>query len=44
MRSVVLAGLLIILCFSVQNANADTWRIHKDHWSEADELGFGSFV
>jgi hypothetical protein len=44
MRSVVLAVSLIILCFLVQNAKADTWRITKDHWSDSDERGFGSFV
>ncbi|MDE2163529.1 MAG: hypothetical protein KGJ53_10220 [Alphaproteobacteria bacterium] len=41
----VLASALLILCLSLPAAHAaGTWRILKDHWSAADEKGFGQFV
>jgi hypothetical protein len=42
-RILVLA--LVTLFVSVSAQAADTrWRITKDHWSDADEEGFGKFV
>ncbi len=41
MRVAAIAALLV-LCAGA--AHAGTWRITKDHWSEADEKGFGQFV
>ncbi len=38
---VVLGALLLT---PLSQAHAYTWRITKDHWSEADERGFGEFV
>jgi hypothetical protein len=41
-----LAGVfaaVLVLCMA-QAAGAAPWRILKDHWSEADEKGFGDFV
>ncbi|HWU26145.1 MAG TPA: hypothetical protein VN154_07040 [Rhizomicrobium sp.] len=38
----ILASLLILL--GAAPAHAKPWRILKDHWSEADEKGFGAFV
>ncbi len=44
MRILALASIALLFAFSAQ-AQADTrWRIVKDHWSEADEEGFGKFV
>ena len=43
MRMVTL--LLIMLLAGLAPASAGTpWRITKDHWSQADEDGFGKFV
>lgn len=43
MRAVAFA--VLILCLSVPTAHAaGSWRILKDHWSAADEKGFGQFV
>ena len=43
MRAVLLAAVL--LCFGVSSADAaGPWRILKDHWTQADEDGFGKFV
>jgi hypothetical protein len=40
-----LASAVLVLCLSVAGAHAaGSWRILKDHWSEADEEGFGQFV
>lgn len=41
MRVLILAALLLAAAVP---AEAATWRITKDHWSEADERGFGAFV
>ncbi len=41
MRVAAIAAMLV-LCAGV--AQAAPWRIAKDHWSEADEKGFGEFV
>jgi len=44
MRALWVALGILVAASSVQ-ASADTrWRITKDHWSEADEQGFGKFV
>lgn len=43
MRRVLLGALLFCLVASGAQA-AGTWRILKDHWSDADEAGFGKFV
>ncbi|MDE2134971.1 MAG: hypothetical protein KGM97_07935 [Alphaproteobacteria bacterium] len=41
----VLASVILILCVSLTGAHAaSSWRILKDHWSDADEEGFGRFV
>ena len=41
----VLAAAILALCLSLAGAHAaGSWRILKDHWSEADEEGFGQFV
>ena len=42
MRSFALA--LALVCFGAVSASAAPWRITRDHWSEADEAGFGRFV
>lgn len=43
MRTILFAA--IAACLISIPAQADTrWRITKDHWSEADEQGFGKFV
>jgi len=40
-----LASAVLVLCLSLTGAHAaGSWRILKDHWSEADEQGFGQFV
>jgi hypothetical protein len=41
-----LAGLFAAVLFvcAASAAHAAPWRILKDHWSEADERGFGEFV
>ncbi|MGD0191985.1 MAG: hypothetical protein ABSD74_14690 [Rhizomicrobium sp.] len=41
-----LSALLIVLVLGVWSniATASPWRILKDHWSDADERGFGAFV
>ena len=40
-----LAAVILALCLSLAGAHAaGSWRILKDHWSEADEEGFGQFV
>jgi len=41
MPSIVLGAFLFALS---THAEAYTWRITEDHWSEADEKGFGDFV
>ena len=41
MSSIVLGAFLFALS---THAEAYTWRITKDQWSEADEKGFGEFV
>ena len=39
------AALTLLLFLPPVQASADQrWRIDKDHWSEADETGFGNFV
>src|SRR5580698_10373518 len=41
------ASLILIAAVAltgVGSAHAASWRIVKDHWSEADEKGFGDFV
>src|SRR5215467_7239371 len=42
MRRFILAALLLLL--AAPSAEAAPWRILKDHWSDADEQGFGDFV
>jgi hypothetical protein len=42
MRALVLA--LVFLLAGAATAAAGDWRITKDHWSDADEAGFGKFV
>jgi hypothetical protein len=42
LRALVLATLLLCLCAG--NAEAGSWHITKDHWTQADEDGFGKFV
>jgi len=37
-------GVVAILLLAGGQASAGAWRIVKDHWSEADEKGFGQFV
>jgi hypothetical protein len=41
-----ITGLLIVIVLGAWShiATASPWRIVKDHWSEADERGFGAFV
>src|SRR5580698_7614722 len=41
---VFLAAALGLILFSAAPALAGPWRITKDHWSQADEEGFGRFV
>jgi len=43
MRILVLTLVTIFVSVSAQAADY-RWRITKDHWSEADEEGFGKFV
>jgi hypothetical protein len=43
MRIWMAVGLVFCLCVPAAHA-AGAWRIVKDHWSEADEEGFGRFV
>ena len=40
------AGLLLLIAAMglAAPASAGTWRVTKDHWSDADEKGFGAFV
>ncbi|MDE2494909.1 MAG: hypothetical protein KGL97_13500 [Alphaproteobacteria bacterium] len=41
----VLTFAFLLLCLSLPAAHATgTWHILKDHWSTADERGFGKFV
>ncbi|MGZ6021773.1 MAG: hypothetical protein ACXWLQ_04110 [Rhizomicrobium sp.] len=43
MRRLLLA--IMLLCLYPANASAaGSWRILKDHWTRADEAGFGRFV
>ncbi|MDE2184844.1 MAG: hypothetical protein KGJ78_17665 [Alphaproteobacteria bacterium] len=42
MRTAVWLGLVLCLCVPAHAAGQ--WRIVKDHWSVADERGFGRFV
>ena len=40
-----LASVILVMCLSLTGAHAAaSWRIQKDHWSAADEEGFGQFV
>jgi hypothetical protein len=43
MRVILAAALAMTLCAAVP-AVAGPWRITKDHWTPADEAGFGRFV
>ncbi|HEV2560498.1 MAG TPA: hypothetical protein VGT78_00010 [Rhizomicrobium sp.] len=43
MRAILLAAAIVLLGASPCLAGA-SWRITKDHWSEADEQGFEHFV
>lgn len=43
MRKVFWAAIVLCLCASGAQASG-AWRVVKDHWSEADEAGFGTFV
>ena len=43
MRIWAAVGLVFCLCGPAAHA-AGSWRIVKDHWSAADEQGFGEFV
>jgi hypothetical protein len=43
MRKAALAILILCLCVPAAEAGG-SWRILKDHWSPADEQGFGQFV
>jgi hypothetical protein len=43
MRKVALVILILCLCVPAAEAGGN-WRILKDHWSQADEQGFGQFV
>ena len=42
LRALFLATL--VLCMCAGSAQAGGWRILKDHWTKADEDGFGKFV
>jgi hypothetical protein len=42
LRALVFATLMLCLCAG--NAEAGGWRITRDHWTQADEDGFGKFV
>src|SRR5471032_843895 len=42
MRALLLA--LVLTGLTVASASAAPWRIHADHWTPADEAGFGRFV
>jgi hypothetical protein len=45
MRAAYFAAAFLCAALFGQAAHAhSTWRITKDHWSEADEQGFGQFV
>ncbi len=44
MRSFAAVLILIAALGGAGSAHAASWRIVKDHWSEADEKGFGDFV
>src|ERR1700691_4790365 len=35
---------VLILIFGCAAAQAEPWRITKDHWDASDEAGFGAFV
>ena len=40
----ILALVALIVCALFESAQAaPTWHITKDHWSQADEAGFGRF-
>ena len=43
MRGLFLAAILLCFCTGGAEA-AGAWHIAKDHWSDADEEGFGKFV
>ena len=36
--------VLVLIAAGVMPATAKPWRITQDHWTEADEQGFGAFV
>jgi len=38
------AAAILFVCMCVGGAQGAAWRIVKDHWSAADEQGFGQFV
>ena len=45
MRAALFAAIgVLLLTLAPQGAYAASWRITKDHWTEADEEGFGKFV
>jgi hypothetical protein len=44
MRGFAAVLILIAAVAGAGSAHAASWRIVKDHWSEADEKGFGDFV
>jgi hypothetical protein len=44
MRAVIAFFILLIVAAHISRADAAPWRITKDHWSAADEQGFGQFV
>ncbi|MBI3676555.1 MAG: hypothetical protein HY243_08040 [Proteobacteria bacterium] len=44
MRAAFFAAIFLLCPVLVASADAASWRIKKDHWSEADEKGFSAFV
>ena len=44
MRAALAFLALALVSAAVAPAAAEPWRITKDHWSDADEKGFGAFV
>ena len=44
MRALLFAAVVLAVASVAQGASAAPWRITKDHWTEADEEGFGKFV
>ncbi len=44
MRAAYLAAAFVCAAMFALPAAAHPWRIVKDHWSDADEQGFGQFV